>query len=428
MANKLKGSKVEIKREIPSEVWEKHIGSAVSELGSEFRFPGFRPGKAPRNLVEKKIGKAVILENAAEKAIRKDYADCVVAEKLETLGVPEVKIEKLNEGEALAYAAVVAVMPEVSVDDKYKEEIRKANSEFSGKSTAADEEELKLELERLANSRAKLVTVNREAGKDDAVVIDFTVSMGGVPIENGTSKGHPLVIGKGVFIPGFEEQLIGMKADDEKEFELNFPDDYHKDDLKGKPASFKVKMTLVQEREIPSIDDEFAKSLGDFADLEALKKSMREGMEHENRHKIQEEKRGRYVDAIVSNFKGELPEILIAEEAKKMLHEFEHQVGSTGMTLDDYLAKMGKNRQDLEKDWQPQAEKRVKSALGLKEVAKAEKIEVAPKEIEEEMNKTLQYYKNVKNLEKSIDLERLYAYTKGVLENDKVFELLEGTK
>ncbi|NTU66349.1 MAG: trigger factor [Candidatus Moranbacteria bacterium] len=428
MIKKLTGSKVEITREIPSAVWEKYIASAVSDAASEFKFQGFRPGKAPRHLVEQKVGKDIILNNAAEKAIRKDYVDYVVAEKMDVIGMPEVKIVKLTEGEPMTYEARVAVMPEIKIDAKYKDEVKKVNAEFSGKTFEADEKEVELELERLANSRAKLVTVMREAKNEDAVEIDFSVLVGGVPIEGGTSKNHALVIGKGVFIPGFEENLIGMKEGDEKEFELSFPKDYHKEDLKGKLATFKVKMNMVQEREIPKVDDEFAKSLGNFENLEAIKKNMREGMAHENEHRIKEERNAKYIEAMIANFKGELPETMISEELKKMMHEFEHQVGSMGMTMDEYLARIGKKKSDMEKDWKPQAEKRVKSALALREISKEESIEVPHEEIEAEMNKTLQYYKSVKNVEKDIDLERLYNYTKVTLENDKVFEMLEKLK
>jgi len=428
MIKKLTGSKIEITREIPSAVWEKHIASAVADAAGEFKFQGFRPGKAPRNLVEQKVGKDLILNNAAEKAIRKDYVDYVTAEKLDVIGMPEVKLEHLAEGETMTYKALVAVMPEIEIDPKYKEEVKKVNAEFSGKTFEADEKEVELELERLANSRAKLVTVMREAKNEDAVEIDFSVTVGGVPIEGGTSKNHGLVIGKGVFIPGFEENLIGMREGDEKEFELNFPKDYHKEDLKGKLATFKVKMSMVQEREIPKVDDEFAKSLGNFENLEAIKKNMREGMAHENEHRIKEERNAKYIEAMIANFKGELPEVMISEEIKKMMHEFEHQVGSMGMTMDDYLARIGKKKEDMEKDWKPQAEKRVKSALALREIAKDESIEIPNEEVEAEMNKTLQYYKNIKNVEKDIDLERLYSYTKITLENDKVFEMLEKVK
>lgn len=425
MIKKLAKSQIEFEVAVAWSDWEKYLDKAAAEVSSEIKIPGFRPGKAPRNLVEQKVGAGVLLNNAAEKAVQKTYMEFVVKEKLDVIGSPKVEIEKIESGKDLVYKAVVAVVPTATLKDGYKKDIKKINEEFAGKPTEATEKEIAHELEHLANSRVKLVTVNRAIAKDDSAEIDFTVLVDNVPIEGGTSKNHPLVIGKGVFIPGFEENLIGMKAGEEKEFELPFPADYHKKDLAGKNATFKVKINLVQERQIPAIDDDFAKSLGSFENLEALKKNMKEGIEHENKHKMEEEKRTQYLDRIVDSLEVELPEILIKEETQKMLLEFEQQTQSMGMNLDQYLAQLKKEKKDLEKDWEPQAEKRVKSALALREIVKLEEITVDAAEIEVEMNKTLQYYKNVKDFDKNIDMERLYSYTKGVAENEEVFKRLE---
>jgi len=401
------------------------LDQAASEVSQEIKIPGFRPGKAPRNLVEQKVGKGVLMNNAAEKAVKKSYVDFVKNEKLEVIGQPKVEIEEIEEKKDLKYKAQVAVMPEVKVKEEYKKEIKKINEDFSKKKPEVSEEEVKLELSKLANNRVKLVTVMREARNNDSVEIDFSVSIGGVPIENGNSKNHPLVLGKGVFIPGFEEAIIGMREGDEKEFELNFPSDYHKKDLAGQKALFKVKLNLVQERQTPEINDEFAASLGNFENLAAIEKNIKEGLEHEQEHKLHDEKRGAYVEEIIKATEADLPEILVHEEIHRMLHEFEAQLQPMGMTLDQYLANLKKDKEELEKDWEPQAEKRVVSALALKEVAKMEELEATSKEVEEEMNKVLQYYKNVKDIEKNIDMERLYEYCKGIVENEKVFKMLE---
>jgi len=367
----------------------------------------------------------VILNGAAEKAVQKSYADFIVKEKIEAIGSPKVEVLKIEEGKDLEYKAVVAVMPEIKIEEKYVKGIKEINKEYKEKKPEVDEKELDLELEKLANSRVKLVTVQREAQKNDNVEIDFEVKVGGVPIENGSSKKHPLIIGRGVFIPGFEEQVIGMKEGEEKEFELNFPADYHKKDLAGKLASLKVKVNLVQDRQTPEINDEFAVSLGKFENLEALKKNMREGMEHENAHKMKDEKRVKYIEEIIKNSEVELPEILVHQESHRMLQEFEYQLTPMGMDIDQYLAQIKKDKEELIADWEPQAEKRVISAMALKELAKMESLEATSEEVEAEMNKTLQYYKNVKDMEKNIDMEGLYTYSKGVLENEKVFEYLE---
>ncbi|MDQ1284561.1 MAG: Trigger factor [Patescibacteria group bacterium] len=428
MIKKLPKSKIEFEITVVWKDWEKYLDQAAAELSSEIKIPGFRPGKAPRSIVEKRIGKSVVLNEAAEKAVRKSYRDFVLKEKLEVIGSPKIEVKKLEEGEDLEYKAEAAVMPEITVKGEHKKGIKKINEEFSKKTFETNEDDLKLELEKLAGSRVKLVTVRRETKDGDSVEIDFEVLVGGVPIENGKSKNHPLIIGRGVFIPGFEDQIVGMKEGEEKEFELSFPEDYHKKDLAGKVAVFKVKMNLVQERQIPEVDDDFAKSLGNFENLEALKKNIREGMEHESKHKAQDERRVKYIDKIIENSEVDLPEILIQEETEKMMHEFEHQIQSMGMNLDDYLLKLKKDKKELEKDWEDQARKRVISALAISQIARDEEIMVDSKEVEAEMNKTLAYYKKVKDAEKNIDMERLYSYSKGILENEKVFEMLEKMK
>jgi len=428
MIKKLDKSRVEIKITVPREQWEKYLDAVASEASQEIKIEGFRPGKAPRKMVEQKVGKGVILNGAAEKAVQKSYAEYVAAEKLEVIGAPEVTIEKIEEGQDLEFVAKVAVMPKMEIKDSYKKEIKKINVAYQGKKPEVAEEEVQLELEKLANSRVKLVTVNREIKNNDSVEIDFTVLVDNVPIEGGTSKKHPMIVGKGVFIPGFEENLLRMKEGEEKEFELEFPKDYHKKDLAGRMATFKVKVLLVQARQTPEINDEFVKSLGQFENLEALRQNIRAGMLEENTQKLKEQKRSEYIEKILENSQVELPEILVRQEIQQMVREFEQQIQMTGMTLEQYLGQLKKDVKELEKDWEPQAEKRVKSALALKEISALEEIFIDSKDIEEEMNKTLQYYKNVKNMEKNIDMERLYNYTKGIMENDKVFELLEALK
>jgi len=425
MMKKLPKSQVSFELVVLWEIWKKYLDQAAEELSKEIKISGFRPGKAPRNLVEQKIGKAAVLNEAAERAVKKSYIDYILKEKIEAIGSPKIEIKEIKEGKDLKFDVNVSVMPEIKVNDEYKKGIKKINEEFAKKDKEVEEKEVDLEVEKIANSRVKLVTVRREVKNNDSVEIDFEVLVGGVPIENGTSKNHPLIIGKGVFIPGFEENLIGMKEGEEKKFELAFPESYHKKDLAGKLATFKVKMNLVQERQTPGINDDFAKSLGKFSDLAALRKSIKEGLAHEKEHKLKEERRTKFIEEIIKNSNTDLPDIIIEEELEKMIQEFEYQISSMGMTIDQYLKNIKKEKEDLKKDWKPQAEKRVVSALALQQIVKDENIKVDSKEIEAEINKTVQYYKNVKDIEKNLDMERLYNYSKGVLENEKVFEMLE---
>jgi trigger factor len=421
---KLPKSQLEIKSGVSWDNWKKYIDQAVEKFGKDIKVPGFRPGKAPRKMVEEKIGTKNILEEAGGMAIQKDYIQILEKEKLDVIGRPQAEFLKLAEGNDLEYKIITDVMPEVRITN-YESGIKDINKKFAKEKIEITNEELKKELEQLANSRVMLVTVNREARSGDSVILDFQVLRGGVPIENGTSKNHPLVLGKGVFIPGFEENIIGMKENEEKSFELNFPEDYHEKTLTGKPATFKVKVNLVQERQTPEINDAFAKSLGKFENLEALQKSTTEGMLEEKKQQAKEKRRTDFIEELMKASEIDLPEVLVHEELHKMINEFTAQIEGMEMKFDDYLAKMQKNIDDLEKEWEPQAQKRVKSALVLDEIVKIKEFEIKSEKVEEEMNKTLQYYKKIKDLDKNIDMARLYNYTKGVLMNEEVFKYLE---
>jgi len=324
----------------------------------------------------------------------------------------------------LEFKITTAVMPEIEIES-WEKEIKKLNVDFKKKEVKIAEDEVEKEIGKIAESRAKLITVSREAKKGDAVFLDFKALQGGVPIENGSGKNHPLILGSGVFIPGFEENIIGLKEKEEKNFELDFPGNYHEKNLAGKKAAFNVKINLVQERQIPPINDEFAKSLGDFENLEKLRASVREGIKEEKTNERKEKRRSDIIGKIIEKSKADLPEILVSSEILKMAEELEMQIEKTGMKLDDYLNKIKKKKEDLEKEWQPEAVRRVKAAFILEKLAKENNIEVPNKEIEKEMNEVIQRYKKIKDAEKNIDLGRLYNYVRGVLLNEKVFEYLE---
>jgi trigger factor len=406
---------------VPAKELDKFLEISAMELSKNIKIDGFRPGKAPRNVVEKAVGTEKILAHAAEKAVKKTYSDLVIKNKLDVIGEPKITITKIASGNDLEYKAVVSIMPKVTLGNHRKEVVKiKKEDEIEVTSDQIDKE-----LENIAKSRAKLITVNRPIKKGDRAEIDFEVKIGGGTIEGGVSKNHPLTVGENYFIPGFEDNLIGMKENEEKEFKLDFPNDYHKKDLAGKPAAFKVKIVLVQKKEVPEINNDFAKSLGNFENLETLKSSLKDGMKEEQKKKNQDKWRTQAIEEIVKASQMEIPDILVDGELNKMMSEFEQNIAQTGMSLDSYLENIKKSRADLKKDWEETALKRVKAAMVLREIASAENIRVEGKEIEEEMNKVLAYYKSFPDLEKNVDMEKLYAYTEGMLTNEKVFQLLE---
>lgn len=418
-------SEIEVAVTVPWEDWKGHIDSAVESLAGEIKTAGFRPGKAPRSLVEQRVGRDTVLHEAADRAIRKSWEKIVQDEKLEAIGAPKAEMKKLAEGNDLEYVITTAVMPTAKLKKEWRDAVKKVNAAQAGKSAEVSDEDVQKELEKLATSRAKLVTVDRAAKKGDSARLDFDVLQGGVPIENGSAKDHALVLGSGVFIPGFEEKIEGMKAGEETEFTLPFPEEYHEKSLAGKDATFKVKVNVVEERRLPEMNDEFAQSLGKFETLEALKKSIREGMEHEAKHKQKDEHRGEITDAVVSGVEVDIPDVLVEHEVEQMLGNFEAQIQTMGMEMDTYLAQIKKTREDLEKEWRPQAEKRVKANFSLREIAKDQEIKPEAAEIEEEMNKTLSRLRSMKDMEKKVDMQRLYTYAEENLITEKVFQTLE---
>lgn len=421
---KLPESKAELSIVLPWEQWQGEIEHAALHLGKDVKIAGFRPGKVPRDVIEKRFGKEALLIEAAEHAISHSYPKALKEKKIEAIGRPEVKLGKAVEDEPLEYSVVTAVMPEATLGS-WKDAVKKANKLFAKQPVAVDEKEVDEELKKLASMRAKLVTVNREARLDDNVLVNFSVLQDGVLIENGKSEKHPLILGKGVFIPGFEEQIVGMKESEEKTFELMFPKEYHAKHLAGKEATFQVKLGVVQEREIPAVDDAFAASLGNFATLEKLKENLRQGMQEELKAKSKAEHRTQILDGLVEHSEIEYPDILVQEELQRMVREFEMQVQSMGLNFAEYLTQMKKTEDELKQDWLPQAKRRLAAHIILDALADEEGIEIDAKDVEVEMNKTLQHYKNVKDIEKNIDMERLYAAARGQLRNEKTFLWLE---
>lgn len=409
---------------IPWDEWKAEIDHAAEHLAKDVKVEGFRPGKAPRAMLEKRLGKATILVEGAEHAIDHLYPAALAQAGVDAIGRPEVRLENVKENEALSFVVDTAVMPEITMKP-WEKKVREVNKKQGEEKIEVAEADIDAEVARIAESRAKFVTVPREARDGDMTEVDFEVTMGGVPIEGGTGKKHPIVLGKGAFIPGFEEAIVGLSAGEEKSVDLTFPDQYHVKSLAGKPATFWVKVLLVQERQIPAVDDAFAASVGSFGNLAALRESIAEGMRTEREHEAKEKRRVAILEAITEGAEAELPEILVESELRRMISEFGRQASMMGMELGDYLARLGKTEEELAKDWRPQAEKRILSGLALEAVAKEREVEAEQAEVEEEMNKALAYFKSIKQAEKDVDLPALYDAAKSRLRNEKLFELLE---
>lgn len=442
-------SELEIEVTLPFSEFEPHIKRAAVLLSEENEIEGFRRGKAPYDIVKNRFGEAAILDRAAELAVKKTYPEVLTRIKNQAsrikndftpIGSPNITVTKLAPGNELQYKVKVALLPEVKLPD-YKKIAEKILYKETQAVEVTDEEIAKT-LDWIRESRTKLVTVNRPARSGDRVEVSFETRHGGAKVESGDSHNHPVIIGKGKFLPGFEDQLLGMKAGEEKDFTLTVPDAWHKKNLAGKALDFHVKMILVQERIVPELNDEFAKSLGNFSSLESLRQSIRDGILAEKEEKEKQRIRALIIEEVAEKAEAEIPDVLIEREVDKMLDEMKSGVESIGMKWEDYLLHLNlsevsevsapnsdatppKPEEVLRAGWREQAEKRVRIALCLYEIAKIEKIEPTAEEIEARANQYLAQFKTVEEAERSIDPESLREYIKGVLRNEKVFELLE---
>jgi trigger factor len=421
---KLPKSRVEMEVSIPWDEWKGEIDHAVDHLSAEIKVEGFRPGKAPRAMLEKRLGKATVLIEGAEHAIDHLYPAALEQSKVDAIGKPEVRLDEVKDGEPLRFTVTTAVMPDIALRP-WEKKVKSVNEAHRKVKHEVSPEDIEKELKSIAESRAKQVTVMREARNGDVVLVDFVVRQGGVPIEGGTSKKHPVVLGKNAFIPGFEEALLGMQEGEEKTISLTFPEKYHIAMLAGKPADFEVKVLVVQEQQIPELDDTFATSLGKFEGIEELRKNISEGMRMEKENEAKEKRRIAILEAILEEAEAEIPEMLVESELRRMISEFGNQAAMAGMTLEDYLARGKKTEDDLAKEWRPQAEKRILSGLVLDRIVKEKELEAAQEEIEAEMNKVLAYAKSIEKAEKDLDLAAIYNAAQSRLRNEKLFELLE---
>jgi trigger factor len=415
----LEKSQKEITVQIPAAEMEKYVEKALDRIQSSVELDGFRKGKAPKNIVKQKVGDMKIFEEASHIAIEESYLEIITANKeIVPLGQPKAEIIKMAPGNDFEYKMVIAVMPKIELGD-YKK--------VTGKIEVKEIEDKKIEdeLAGLQKRKSVFITKDEAADKGDRVEIDFEVRIDGVKIEGGESKNHPLVVGENKFIPGFEEQLVGMKKDDVKEFELKFPENY-KEGLADKMASFKVTMNIVQKVEVPELNDEFAKSLGEEKGLEELKKNIRKSMEHEAEHHAEHELEHKLLDQITTDMKVEIPEVLISAQLNDMVAEFRGNLSQAGMDFEQYLETANATMEGIREEWKPLAEKKVKENLAIREIASRENIKAEEDEVTLKVDQTLKYYPNEEEIRGKIDMHRFRDYIAGDILRGKVVEFLRG--
>ncbi|TSC77531.1 MAG: Trigger factor [Parcubacteria group bacterium Gr01-1014_33] len=424
-------SEAEIQVALPSSEFEPHVKRAAILISEARDFEGFRRGKAPYEVVKARLGEHAIYEEAAELAIRRTYPEIlqeIIAEKQKSegeftpIGRPEVTITKIAPGNDFEYKVKLALIPKATLPD-YSEIAGRIAKEK--KESVIEDEEVTKTLEWVRESRAHVITVDRPAASEDLVEIDLGIRHNGVKIENGESKNHPVVIGKGKFIPGLEDNLVGMSAGEEKTFTLAVPETWHEKNYAGKALDIFAKMNMVQERKVPELTDEFAKGIGNFDSADALRASVRDGMLQEKREKEKQRVRMLIIEKIASEAQMEIPDVLVERELDKMMEELKLGIENMGMKWEEYLLHIKKTPDELRGEWRQEAQKRVRIALCLREIGNKEKIEPAEEEVIQQADKYLAQYKIAQQAGKTIDPDALREYIRGTLRNEKVFEFLE---
>ena len=375
----LDDSRVRVDVEVPAEALERALRSAAAELGREIRVPGFRSGKVPPEVVLRQVGREAVMDEALRRGLPEWYEEAVADAGITTVGDPQLDLSDLPEkGSPLAFTIEVGVVPPARLGE-YK------GLEVGRRQPSVDPQEVDAELERLRESLASLDTVERAAGQGDFVVIDFTGSVDGEPFEGGEARGHLVELGSGRLIPGFEEQLDGVAAGDEREVNVTFPDDYPAEHLAGKDAVFAVEVKEVKQKRLPELDDDFAVEAGGFDSLDELRAEIEERIGQAEERAIESEFREAAVDAAVAAATVEVPHELVHAKAHEMWHRTSRRLAAQGIDPRRYLELSGKTEEELVTEAEPDAELALKREAVLAEIVAAEGIEVSAEEVSEAM-------------------------------------------
>ena len=373
---KKENSVVEIEFTMDKEQFNAELDKAFKQNAKKFKVPGFRNGMVPRAVVEKTYGEGVLYEFVIENTVDEAYRTAVVENELEIVSRPELDIKQIGKDKDFVFVVTVCVKPEAKVADYKGIEVKKV-------STRVTKKEVEEELERIREKNARIVTVEDRDLKDgDISVIDFEGFVDGVAFDGGKGENFELTIGSGQFIPGFEDQMVGMKIGEERDVNVKFPEEYHAENLAGKDATFKVKLHEIKEKVLPELDDEFAKDVSEFDTLEEYRKDLNKKVKERKENQAKATKEQEAIEKFIEKVEVVIPDGMIDEEVEKMVEEMNANLSYQGLNIDQYLQYMGITLEDYREEMRARAEKRIKLNLGLEAVAKEEKVEVSDEEID----------------------------------------------
>ncbi len=383
---KLENQMAKLTVEVEPEVFEKAVEVVYKKQRGKINVPGFRKGKAPRQLIEKMYGSEIFFEDAADEVIREEYPKAYDESGEEIVSQPEVDIVQMKKGEPFIFTAEVALRPEVVLGN-YK------NIEVSRQDVSVTKKDVDAEIDKLLKSNARTVEVTDRAVKaDDIVNIDYEGRVDGAPFDGGKAERHALKIGSKSFIPGFEDQIIGHKLEEEFDIDVTFPKEYHSKELAGKAAVFTVKINGIKAEELPTLDDEFVSDTTEFETLDELKKDIKAKAKERKEEAAKNAIKYEAIEKAVADSKMELPEAMINTQVISMLNEYARGMAGQGISMQQYFQMTGMNREQLMEQMRPDAEKQIKTSLVLEEIAKAEKIEISEADVDEHIEKMGKMY------------------------------------
>lgn len=381
-----KANEVKLEFTVEAQKFEEAIQNVYKKNAKYFNIPGFRKGKAPFKMVEKAYGIQIFYEDAFNEIAGEAYVKGLEDNKIEAVSKPEIDIKQIEAGKDLIFTAVVQTKPEVTLGDYKGIELKKVEYNVTDK-------DVEHELEHIAEHNARLVAVeDRPVEKGDTVVIDFEGFVDGKAFEGGKAENHELEIGSGKFIPGFEDQIVGMKIDENRDIKVTFPEEYPAKELEGKEATFKIKLHEIKKKELPEINDEFAKDASEFDTLEDWKKSIREKQEKANESKAKFEMEDAAIETVCKNAKVDIPSGMIETQLDNMEKDISSRLNYQGMNLDQYLQMIGKTKKEFRDENKEQAEKQVKTSLVLEAIMKDAKVEVTEEEIDAKIKEMAEMY------------------------------------
>jgi len=421
---KLEKGMAKLTIEVPAEEFTKAIEVAYNKNKKKISVPGFRAGKVPRAMIEKMYGKGIFVEDAANEIIPDAYEKAFKECEEEITSTPKIEVVQAEEGKPFIFTAEVALKPEVTLGTYKGVEVEKPVVEVS-------EEDINAEIEKERKNCARTITVEDRPVKDgDIVNINFEGFVDGEAFEGGKGEDFPLTIGSHSFIDNFEEQLIGKNIDDEVEVNVTFPENYHEESLKGKPALFKVKINKIQENELPELDDEFASEVSSYDTFEEYKKSVEEHLKEQKENEAKTRKEDAVIEAIIKDAKMEIPDAMMETEQRSIINDFSQRLQMQGMNIEQYYTYTGLNEEKMMEQVKEQADRRIKTRLVCEAIVNAEKIEVSEEELDAELKKLADQYglevDKVKN--EFMDAERISEFKKDIAIQKAITFVTENAK